>query len=32
VLPVELSSGNRMQFWEEKYLGHPTHKNLDSYG
>ena len=32
VLPVELSSGNKLQFWKEKYLRHPTHKNLDSYG
>ena len=32
VLLVELSSGNKLQFWKEKYLRHTTHKNLGSYG
>ena len=32
VLPVELSSGNKLHFWKEKYLRYTTHQNLDSYG
>jgi len=32
VLPVEISNGNKLQFWKEKYLGHTMHKNLGSYG
>ena len=28
VLPVELSSGNKLQFWKEKYLRHITQKKI----